>query len=91
MRRCERVKKISSERAEFGPDHDDRGLLFCCEDGRPPHPDTITHRLGKLVGEAGLPKIRLQDVRRSNVTVGRQAKINWNAPANGSVIRTWHS
>jgi hypothetical protein len=23
-------------------------MLFCWEDGRPPHPDTITRRFGKL-------------------------------------------
>lgn len=71
------VEMINSERAEFGPDYDDHGLLFCWEDGRPPHPDTITRRFGKLVEAAGLPKIRLQDVRHSYATAGREAKIDW--------------
>ena len=40
-------------------------MLFCWEDGRPPHPDTITRRFKKLATAAGLPEIDLHDVRRS--------------------------
>ena len=29
------VDQLDTERAEFGPDYRDRGLLFCWEDGRP--------------------------------------------------------
>jgi hypothetical protein len=36
-------------------------------------------RFGKLVDAAGLPKIRLQDVRNSYATAGREAKIDWKA------------
>src|SRR5215475_3528983 len=32
------VEMINSERADFGPDYQNQGLLFCWEDGRPPHP-----------------------------------------------------
>jgi hypothetical protein len=35
---------LDREHAEFGLDYFDQGLLFCWEDGRPPHPDTITRR-----------------------------------------------
>jgi integrase len=59
------IEMLSQECTEFGPGYEDHGLLFCWEDGRPPHPDTITRRFGKLVEAAGLPKIRLQDVRHS--------------------------
>jgi integrase len=71
------VEMLSQERIEFGPGYEDHGLLFCWEDGRPPHPDTITRRFGKLVEAARLPKIRLQDVRHSYATAGRDAKIDW--------------
>jgi integrase len=71
------IEMLSRERTEFGPGYEDHGLLFCWEDGRPPHPDTITRRFGKLVEAAGLPKIRLQDVRHSYATAGRDAKIDW--------------
>jgi hypothetical protein len=47
------------------PDYQDHGALFCCEDGRPPHPDTITRRFEKLAATAGLHEIDLDDVRHS--------------------------
>jgi integrase len=70
---------LDAERTEFGPDYDDHGLLFCWEDGRPPHPDTITRRFHKLSAASGLPKINLHDVRHSYATAGRDAKIDWKA------------
>jgi integrase len=73
------VEMINTERTELGPGCQDHGLLFCWEDGRPPHPDTITRRFGKLVEAAGLPAIRLHDVRHSYATAGRDAKIDWKA------------
>ena len=54
-------------------------MLFCWEDGRPPHPDTITRRFKKLAAAAGLPEIDLHDVRHSYATAGRDAKIDWKA------------
>ena len=54
-------------------------MLFCWEDGRPPHPDTITRRFKKLAAAAGLPEIGLHDVRHSYATAGRDAKIDWKA------------
>ena len=54
-------------------------MLFCWEDGRPPHPDTITRRFKKLAAAAGLPEIDLHDVRHSYATAGRDAKIDWRA------------
>ncbi len=73
------VAQLDEERREFSPDYEDHGLLFCWENGRPPHPDTITRRFGKLVTAAGLPPIRLHDVRHSYATAARDAKIDWKA------------
>jgi integrase len=70
---------LDTERAEFGPDYHDHGLLFCWENGTPPHPDTITRRFHRLSAAAGLPKINLHDVRHSYATAGRDAKIDWKA------------
>lgn len=53
--------------------------MFCWENGRPVHPDTITRRFKKLAASAGLPEIDLHDVRHSYATVGRDAKIDWKA------------
>jgi len=71
------VDMLERERAEFGPDYRGSGLLFCWEDGRPLHPDTITRRFKKLAASAGLPEIDLHDVRHNYATVGRDAKIDW--------------
>ncbi len=71
--------QLDQERADFGLGYEDHGLLFCWENGRPPHPDTITRRFNKLTESAGLPKIRLHDVRHSYATAGRDAKIDWKA------------
>ena len=54
-------------------------MLFCWENGRPPHSDTITRRFKKLATAAGLPEIDLHDVRHSYATAGRDAKIDWKA------------
>jgi integrase len=73
------VEMLDREREEFGPDYHDLGLLFCWETGLPPHPDTITSRFKKISGDAGLPGIDLHDVRRSYLTAGRKARIDWKA------------
>jgi integrase len=54
-------------------------FLFCWENGKPPHPDTITRRFKRLAKAADLPEIDLHDVRHSYATAGRNAKIDWKA------------
>jgi len=54
-------------------------VLFCREDGRPPHPDPITRRLKQLAAAAGLSEIDLHDVRHSYATAVWDAKIDWKA------------
>lgn len=73
------AEMLDRERAEFGPDYQDCRLLFCWENGKPPHPDTITKRFKRLSAAAGLPNIDLHDVRHSYATAGRDAKIDWKA------------
>jgi integrase len=73
------VELLDQERTEFGPDYKDHDLLFCWEDGTPPHPDTITRRFYQLTAAAGLPRINLHDVRHSYATAGRNARIDWKA------------
>ena len=73
------VEQLDAERKDQGDDYQDHGLLFCWEDGRPPHPDTITRRFKRLSERAGLPLIDLHDVRHSYATAGRDAKIDWKA------------
>lgn len=73
------AEMLDGERKEFGPDYEDHGVLFCWENGKPLHPDTITRRFKRLAASAGLPEIDLHDVRHSYATAGRDAKIDWKA------------
>jgi integrase len=50
-------------------------LLFIWPDGRPLHPDTITALFRRHVTEAGLPRIRLHDVRHSYATAALKAGV----------------
>jgi integrase len=45
-------------------------------DGRPIHPDTITRRFNKLVDRAGVPVIRLHDVRHTYATLSLDAGVD---------------
>jgi integrase len=67
---------LHAERDAWGPDYRDHGLLFCWPDGRPIYPDTITERFGRLIERAGLPIIRLHDVRHTYATMALRAGIN---------------
>ncbi|GAA1790233.1 hypothetical protein GCM10009682_10340 [Luedemannella flava] len=60
---------LRQERKEFGDSYQDHGKLFCHPDGRLIHPDTITRRFNRLVDRAGVPRIRLHDVRHTYATV----------------------
>jgi integrase len=73
------VEMLDQERKELGPDYFDLGWLFCWENGKPPHPDTITRRFKRISKAAELPEIDLHDVRHSYATAGRDAKIDWKA------------
>ena len=39
------VATLDEERRDLWSDYHQHGVLFCWEDGRPPHPDTITRRI----------------------------------------------
>jgi integrase len=55
----------SEERLAWGPAYQDHGLVFAKEDGSPLHPDLFLRSFQRLGKAAGLPKIRLHDVRHS--------------------------
>ena len=64
---CAKLRKLvdvlASERRALGREYPSHGLLMVNELGRPLHPDTITTRFNRLVDRAGVPRIRLHDVR----------------------------
>ena len=63
------LKMLDDERKEFDSAYQDHGKLFCHPDGKLIHPDTITRRFNRLVDQAGVPRIRLHDVRHTYATV----------------------
>jgi integrase len=52
-----------AERAEWGPAYTDHGMVFAREDGTPLHPERVTKRFLRLVKEAGVRRVRLDDLR----------------------------
>jgi hypothetical protein len=58
----------ASERLAVGAGWQDSGLVFTWGDGRPLHPERFSRWFDRLAREAGLPKIRLHDVRHSYAT-----------------------
>jgi integrase len=68
----EYVASWEQERYLLG--HDTR-LLFVWQNGQPIHPDTITALFHKHCAAAGLPKIRLHDVRHSYATAALKAGV----------------
>jgi integrase len=40
------------------------------------HPDTLTRRFNRLVDRAGVPRIRLHDVRHTYATIAMDAGVN---------------
>jgi integrase len=67
---------LDAERAAWGDDYDTSGWLFCHPDGTALHPDTITRRFNRLVDMAGVPHIRLHDVRHTYATLAIDAGID---------------
>jgi integrase len=67
---------LDSEQEAFGAAYHNSGKLMCHLDGRPIHPDTITRRFNRLVDQAGVPCIRLHDVRHTYATLSLDAGID---------------
>ncbi len=60
-------------KARLGADWVDSGLLFTEPDGSPLHPADVTNTFKHLVAEAGLPPIRLHDLRHGAATLSLAA------------------
>ena len=65
----------AEERLMVGPGWQDSGLVFTWADGRPLHPERFSRWFERLAREAGLPKIRLHDVRHSYATAALAAGV----------------
>ncbi len=69
------MRMIDGERHAFGDAYRDDGWLFVWQDGRRPHPDTVTDRFNRVVDKAGVRRIRLHDVRHTWATLALNAGV----------------
>jgi integrase len=65
----EHLAMLDEEREAFGRAYAPGGWLFVWQDGRRPHPDSVTDRFNRLVDAAGASRIRLHDVRHAYATL----------------------
>jgi integrase len=65
----------AEDRLAVGPLWHDSGLVFTWPDGRPLHPERFSKWFEQLARAAGLPRIRLHDVRHSYATAALSAGI----------------
>jgi integrase len=59
----------AAERLSWGADYTDSGLVITTEDGRPMHPETLSGLFVRQAKRAGLPPIRLHDLRHSVASI----------------------
>jgi integrase len=68
--------KQQAQRILLGKPLADSDLLFSHPDGRPLDPDVITHAFSKIIRKAGLPHIRLHDLRHTHATLLLKAGVH---------------
>lgn len=66
----------ASERLSIGPGYDDGGMIVCLPDGRPVHPNTLSYYFAREIKRAGLPTIRLHDLRHGHATMALRAGVH---------------
>jgi integrase len=66
--RAHRAQQVA-ERLSWGADYTDSGLVVTTEQGRPMHPETFSGLFTRLAARAGLPAIRLHDLRHSTASI----------------------
>jgi integrase len=64
-----------AEKAEWGTDYQDQGLVVAKENGEPIHPHTFSQAFERLIVKAGLRTIRLHDLRHTHATLALKAGV----------------
>lgn len=62
-------KRQLQEKLLLGEAYQDNGLVFCKEDGSPLRPEEFTKRFQRHLEKAGLPKVRLHDLRHTHASL----------------------
>lgn len=65
-----------AERLLMGAGFNDHGLAFCRPDGGPLHPERFGRTFGEQAAKAGLPPIRLHDLRHTWATLALSAGVH---------------
>lgn len=65
----EHWKRQMEERNLYAEAYRDAGLVFCTVDGAPQDPDNFRHVFDRLIGKAGVPRIRIHDLRHTHATL----------------------
>jgi integrase len=68
-----------AEREAWGDAWTDTGLVFTAEDGSPLDPDYVSRHFQALCKKAGVPVIRLHDLRHTSATLGLLAGVSIKA------------
>jgi len=58
------------------PSTSDGGLFFVRPDGQPWHPNSVSRRFRRLIADAGLPPVRLHDLRHGAATLALAAGVD---------------
>jgi len=87
-----RQRQERERRLAAGKDWADTGYVFTRADGTPIHPTYLTQRMRTLVKRAGLPPIRLHDLRHGAAslahTAGAELKIVQDQLGHASIVIT---
>lgn len=66
----------NQEKLALGAGYQDHDLIAALVDGSPTAPSRITEQFGRLAQRAGLPRIRLHDLRHTHATLALEAGIH---------------
>jgi integrase len=72
----EHRRRQLDERLAWGPAYESHDLVFCRENGTPIWPRTFSRSFDNHVRDAGLPKIRLHDLRHTHATLALEAGVH---------------
>jgi integrase len=72
----EHRKRQLEERLRWGPAYRSGDYVFTREDGKPYAPDYVTRAFRQAVARAGVPRIRLHDLRHTWASLALAAGIN---------------
>jgi hypothetical protein len=72
----EHRRRQRADQRTAGERWQDSGYVFTTEDGLPLHPDYLTRRFRHLVGEPGLPPVRLHDLRHGAASLAHCAGVD---------------